>query len=111
MGSILKEHTRSTNIVARYGGEEFIVLLKDCNTDEAMVYAENIRKAIESHPFNHREKQPMGFVSISGGVASYPHDGNSIKEIVELADKALYFSKGSGKNRITRYESNLGSSG
>jgi diguanylate cyclase (GGDEF)-like protein len=110
MGSILKEHTRSTNIVARYGGEEFIVLLKDCNTDEAMVYAENIRKAIESHPFNHREKQPMGFVSISGGVASYPHDGNSIKEIVELADKALYFSKGSGKNRITRYESNLVSS-
>jgi diguanylate cyclase (GGDEF)-like protein len=111
MGSILKEHTRSTNVVARYGGEEFIVLLKDCSMDEAMVYAENIRKAIESHPFNHREKQPMGFVSISGGVASYPHDGNSIKEIVELADKALYFSKGSGKNRITRYEPNLGSSG
>jgi diguanylate cyclase (GGDEF)-like protein len=111
MGGLLKKNTRATDTVARYGGEEFIVLLKDCDKDKAMAYADNIRKAIESHPFNHREKQPLGFVSISGGVASYPHDGTSIKEIVEMADKALYRSKGSGKNRITRYESNLGSPG
>ncbi|NIT03413.1 diguanylate cyclase, partial [Candidatus Saccharibacteria bacterium] len=94
MGGLLKKHTRSTNTVARYGGEEFIVLIRDCDKDQAMAYAENIRKLIESHPFNHREKQPLGFVSISGGVASYPADGKSIKEIVELADRALYRSKG-----------------
>ncbi|MCK5506702.1 MAG: diguanylate cyclase, partial [Thermodesulfovibrionia bacterium] len=69
-----------------------------------MVCAENTRKLIESHPFKHREKQPLGFVSVSGGVAAFPLHGNTIKELIEHADEALYESKKSGKNRITEYK-------
>lgn len=103
LGKLLKENTRSTNIVSRYGGEEFIILIQNIDKFDAMILAENIRKLIASHPFAYREKQPLGFLSISGGVATFPYDGESIKELIEHADKALYESKQSGKNRVTQY--------
>ncbi|MEK7196709.1 MAG: GGDEF domain-containing protein [Nitrospirota bacterium] len=105
LSKLLKENTRSTDTIARYGGEEFIVLLPNTEKNSAMLYAEKIRKAIESCPFQHREKQPLGYVSISGGVATFPLDGKSIDSIVKNADKALYESKTSGRNRVTKYES------
>ncbi|KAF0145373.1 MAG: hypothetical protein FD156_943 [Nitrospirae bacterium] len=105
LSKLLKENTRSTDTIARYGGEEFIVLLPNTEKNSAMLYAEKIRKAIESCPFQHREKQPLGYVSISGGVATFPFDGKSIDSIVKNADKALYESKTSGRNRVTKYES------
>ena len=69
-----------------------------------MVYAEEIRKKIESHPFPHSEKQPLGFLSVSGGVAEFPADGDTIDGLVKHADDALYVSKKSGRNRITEYQ-------
>ena len=105
LSKLLKENTRSTDTIARYGGEEFIVLLPNTEKNNAVLYAEKIRKAIESCPFPHREKQPLGYVSISGGVATFPLDGKSIDSIVKNADKALYESKTSGRNRVTKYES------
>lgn len=105
LSKLLKENTRSTDTIARYGGEEFIVLLPNTEKNSAMLYAEKIRKSIESCPFQHREKQPLGYVSISGGVATFPLDGKSIDSIVKNADKALYESKTSGRNRVTKYES------
>lgn len=104
LSSLLKKNIRSTNIVARYGGEEFIVLLQNTNKKNAMMYAENIRGVVESHPFPHRERQPFGFVSLSGGVAEFSLDGKSIHEVIKHADEALYQSKKSGKNRNTQYE-------
>jgi diguanylate cyclase (GGDEF)-like protein len=104
LSELLKENTRSTNIIARYGGEEFIVLLQKTDKRGAMVYAEEIRKKIESHPFPHCEKQPLGFVSVSGGVAEFPADGDTVDGLVKHADDALYESKKSGRNRITEYQ-------
>ncbi len=104
LSELLKKNTRSTNIIARYGGEEFIVLLQKTDKRGAMVYAEEIRKKIESHPFPHSEKQPLGFLSISGGVAEFPADGDTIDGLVKHADDALYVSKKSGRNRITEYK-------
>jgi diguanylate cyclase (GGDEF)-like protein len=103
LGKLLKGKTRSTNVAARYGGEEFIVLLQNTDKHQAEIYAEDIRKTIENHPFLYREMQPLGFISISGGIAEFPHDGESIKELIENADKALYESKESGRNRIKIY--------
>ncbi|MBI5196412.1 MAG: diguanylate cyclase [Nitrospirae bacterium] len=102
---LVKKNSRSTNIVARYGGEEFIVLLKDNDKNGVMTYAENIRKMIETHPFQHREKQPLGFVSISGGVVAYPVDGDTIEKLIKNADSALYSAKESGRNRVIAYQS------
>lgn len=104
MGRLLKSKTRSTDIVSRYGGEEFIVLLQNTEKGHAFAYADGIRKLIAAHPFLHAQKQPLGCVSISGGVATYPMDGESIEALVKNADAALYRSKESGRNQVRKYE-------
>lgn len=104
LSRILRENTRGLDIIARYGGEEFIALLPNTDKNGASIYAEKIRKIIETYTFKHREKQPSGYVSVSGGVATFPSDGNTIDAVVRCADEALYISKKSGRNMVTRYE-------
>jgi diguanylate cyclase (GGDEF)-like protein len=104
LSRILKENSREGDVTARYGGEEFIVLMPDTDKEGAVLYGEKIRKVIENYPFRHREKQPLRCVSVSGGVASFPFDGSSVEAVIRCADEALYESKRSGRNMITRYE-------
>jgi diguanylate cyclase (GGDEF)-like protein len=107
VGKLLREHTRSTNIVARYSGEEFVVLLENVKNSVAMSCAENLRKLVESHPFPFRAKQPLGCISVSGGIANFPADGKTVDEIIKHAGEALYVSKNAGGNRVTKYEPGL----
>jgi diguanylate cyclase (GGDEF)-like protein len=107
IGHLLGKNTRSTNLLARYGGEEFILLLQNTQKDAALKCADNMRRLIETHDFPHREKQPLGCVSISGGVATFPFDGDTVEEIIKRADEALYAAKASGRNCIMRYEPQL----
>jgi diguanylate cyclase (GGDEF)-like protein len=104
LSKLLKDSTRGTDVVARFGGEEFIILMPDTDKDNALRYAEKIRILIEEYPFNHREKQPAGYVSISGGIAAFPFDGNSLSAVIRRADEVLYESKRSGRNKVMRYE-------
>ena len=102
---LMRESTRKESTLARYGGEEFIVMLPGIAKEEAFVYAERLRGKIASHPFKHKEQQPLGCVSISGGVASFPEDGDSIYKVIQLADKSLYQAKSEGKNRVLLHQS------
>jgi diguanylate cyclase (GGDEF)-like protein len=104
LSELTLEVTRKDSTIARYGGEEFIVMLPGVSKKGAYIYAERLREKISLHPFPYREKQPIGFVSISGGVASFPEDGNSIQEVIHLADQVLYQAKFQGKNRVLKYE-------
>jgi len=104
LSELVAKFTRKTSVVARYGGEEFIVMLPEISKEEAFVYAERVREMIAAHPFAHREKQPLGIVSISGGVASFPADGRSIHEVIQLADAALYQAKREGRNRVIMHK-------
>ncbi|MEW6109641.1 MAG: sensor domain-containing diguanylate cyclase [Nitrospirota bacterium] len=104
LGRLLKENTRGRDIIARYGGEEFIVMLPNTNKEGAYLYGEKIRKIIESARFRHREKQPLGLVSVSGGIATFPADAETIESTIKLADAALYKSKEAGRNRVTKFE-------
>ncbi len=106
-GGLLRGCTPDDAVVARYGGEEFIVMLPSVSTEDAFQYAEYLRNAIANHPFPHRQKQPFGFLSISGGIACFPNHGRSIQEVVRLADTALYKAKESGRNRIVAHSSYL----
>lgn len=85
---------RNGDLVARYGGEEFAVLLKDADASVARVVVERLRKAIEGYHWEFRA------VTASFGVATLT-DGVSREELIESADRALYASKGSGRNRYT----------
>jgi len=107
LSQLVQEYTRKTSVVARYGGEEFIVLLPGISAADAFKYAERLREAIATHPFPHRESQPFGFLSVSGGIASFPDHERSIQGVIRLADEALYKAKESGRNRITVHNSSL----
>jgi diguanylate cyclase (GGDEF)-like protein len=100
MGEFMTERLRRTDIAARYGGEEFVILLPETSKSNAAVYAEALRKQIEENPFQGRETQPLGIVSVSMGVASYPDDGEDLSLLINSADDALYRAKAAGRNKI-----------
>jgi diguanylate cyclase (GGDEF)-like protein len=103
LAGLVRENIRPTDFCCRYGGEEFMVAMPETDGESAMRVAERITEAIAEHPFRHRDAQPQGCISISGGVASFPQDGNSGGELTHHADQALYDSKRAGRNRTTRY--------
>jgi diguanylate cyclase (GGDEF)-like protein len=104
ISKLLQGASRKTSAIARYGGEEFIVMLPGISKEDAFLYAERFREKISTHPFPHREKQPLGCVSISGGIASFPTDGDSIRKVIQLVDAALYQAKSAGRNRIIMHK-------
>ena len=103
LSDLVRSVTRKNSVIIRYGGEEFLIMLPAISKEEASVYAERFRERVSSHPFLHGEKQPLGCISISGGIASFPIDGETIFKVIQHADKALYQAKSEGKNRIIRY--------
>ncbi len=103
LATLLREKIRPTDLCCRYGGEEFLVAMPDTDGENAYQVAERIRRAIEEHPFRHREGHPGGRITISGGLSTFPQDGNSVVELTSQADQALYESKRAGRNRVARY--------
>lgn len=104
LSEVVRTVTRKNSVIVRYGGEEFIVMLPGINKEDAFIYAERLREKIALYPFAHRETQPLGYVSISGGVASFPFDGESIYKVIQLADMALYKAKAEGRNRVIMHK-------
>lgn len=104
LSDLISRLTRKDSVLARYGGEEFIVMLPNIPKEEALRYAERVREEIERYPFLHSDVQPLGHVSISGGVATFPDDASSIEKVIEIADRALYRAKAEGRNRVIKHE-------
>ncbi len=103
LAAVLRDNLRPHDVSCRYGGEEFIVAMPDTGAEDAMSVAERIRQAIESTPFRHRERQPGGKLTVSGGLAVFPRDGGNLDELIEHADQALYAAKRAGRNRVRAY--------
>ena len=103
-GQILRDAVRPDDVAARYGGEEFIVILPQTPKDGAVKAAERIREGMISHKFPNGETQPLGLVSLSGGVSTFPDDGRAGPELIVAADQALYKAKNAGRNRVLRAE-------
>ena len=98
MTRLMTECFRTEDSLFRYGGEEFAVLLTDTDTDGAMTALERFRQAVERYPF-----PQVGTKTVSiGMVAIQP--GDTVENIVARADKALYYAKNHGRNRLDRYE-------
>lgn len=92
---------RPIDIIARYGGEEFIVMLSDTNSAGARLIADNILSAIRELKIEHNGSKVESFVTISiGSATNTPQINQDIEFLIQLADKALYTAKGSGRNRV-----------
>lgn len=104
MAKLVQENVRTGSVFGRYGGEEFLLILPATNRQGALSAAENLCQAIATHEFPFRSNQPLGFVSVSGGVAECPLDGTDAATLVSAADEALYQAKRGGRNRVLAYE-------
>jgi diguanylate cyclase (GGDEF)-like protein len=78
-----------------------VILCPGIAWEGAHILAERVRAVVEQHPFANREKQPSGAVTVSVGIAGYPHDGASAQDVLKAADDALYNSKRTGRNRVS----------
>jgi len=104
LSQILVGNLRRTDAPFRYGGEEFTVILPATSREGALIKLEKVRKEIENFPFDYRENQPGGKITVSIGIATYPIDGKNAPDIINCADRALYGAKETGKNRICLYK-------
>jgi diguanylate cyclase (GGDEF)-like protein/PAS domain S-box-containing protein len=99
---ISRSSSRGGELAARYGGEEFIVLLPNCDGDNAYQSGENIRQSVEALAIKHPNSKVASVVTISVGCATlYPFENRyTKKDLIKLADEALYEAKDNGRNRV-----------
>jgi diguanylate cyclase (GGDEF)-like protein len=106
---LMRRITREHDIVARIGGDEFAVLFWDRRPprlasskppDSALVLARRFLRALERHEFPSLGPDAVGVLTISGGLASFPADGNTCLELLRKADLALKAVKRTGKKGI-----------
>ena len=90
---LMEKIFRQTDFLFRYGGEEFVVILHNCDIEGARFSLERFRKAVENYNF------PSGELTVSVGCAKIdPHISPKIH--LEHADRALYYAKDNGRNRV-----------
>jgi diguanylate cyclase (GGDEF)-like protein len=95
LADLMSSSVRAEDIVCRFGGEEFTILLPNANLDETRERAETIREATSGLVVSDSQH-----VTLSLGVAAYPGHGTSARELIEVADAALYAAKASGRDRV-----------
>jgi len=95
VGELIKENCRENDIAVRFGGEEFVCLFPNCEKGHAENKAEYLRKKIQS-------LTPEGIaITASVGVTCIKdYDVSSLDTVLEIADKALYKAKNTGRNKV-----------
>jgi len=109
LSKILEDNTRDNDVVCRFGGEEFAIILPNVFSDVAYAIAERIRSKVADSYFKNQETQPNGNVTISVGIGIFPDDASTDRELLNVADEALYYAKSSGRNNVKLYQEYLGS--
>lgn len=105
LSEVLTNSSRSNDLVGRLGGEEFCVVQPGVSSEAAECIADRMRQIIE-------EGKDTGFcselkITASFGVASLSNGMNCHTEMIEQSDKALYFAKESGRNRVVKWDQGL----
>lgn len=101
LGLFLKGMVRSSDIACRYGGEEFMLLLPEASIEIAQQRAEQIRAGIKHMILEYR-RQSLGGITLSLGVAEFPHHGNTVEAVIRAADAALYQAKNRGRDQVVQ---------
>ncbi|MFK8052974.1 MAG: GGDEF domain-containing protein [Woeseiaceae bacterium] len=98
VSEVLSSLSRPGDIVARFGGEEFVMLLPSTDLVRADHLAEQIRATLADTPYT--GGGDVFSLTSSFGVASYSSEDENVSDMILRADRALYKSKASGRNRV-----------
>ena len=98
VAKIMSENVRTVDVVARYGGEEFAIILINTTPEMALVVSQRIVDNIADYPYSMNDETIQ--MTISGGMSLYPTHSENMKDLIELADKAMYDAKQVGGNQI-----------
>ncbi len=93
--SELRRSVRDRDLVARYGGEEFVVVLPGLLADQALCMAERLRTKLAE------QEWPYRAITASFGLSTIDPSVETPTELFERADRALYSSKATGRDRVT----------
>jgi diguanylate cyclase (GGDEF)-like protein len=99
IGDLIKGNLRLIDYAFRYGGDEFVVLLPQTSKESSLVVVRRIRELLTSRVFFTDEKLNIK-VTASFGVAAFPGDGRTRKELLRKADEAMYLVKNTTRNNI-----------
>ena len=106
IGTIILQEIRKSDFAARYGGEEISIILPETASAEAFAFSDRLREIIHNLPITIREKEVV-YISVSIGIASFPEDAANRRDLIDAADKALYFAKDKGRNKTIVYSESL----
>lgn len=96
----LVEGVKGKDVAARYGGEEFAIILPATNINAALTVGNALRKAVAGKEVvNRNTGEKLGRITLSGGAAQYVA-GESLEQLIDRADGALYMAKHNGRNQI-----------
>ncbi len=98
IADIMRSVFRKTDLKAKYGGDEFIILMRDIDEEYIETVINRFRNKILNHDF--APGREYNQITASIGVSFFPRDGKNISELIDNADKALYYVKNRGKNQL-----------
>ena len=90
---ILKEEVRGSETLARFGGDEFLLLMPGADREQAEQALRRLCHAVAENPYYRKDGLPLK-IGVSGGVAEYPREGDSIERLLQVADQQMYKQKG-----------------
>jgi diguanylate cyclase (GGDEF)-like protein len=99
LGDMLKRGVRKGDVACRYGGEEFMLVLPRTSVEGAAIVAEKIRGAAHNLDVAHHGA-PLGAITVSVGVGTYPIAADTPRDLIDAADQALYTAKRLGRDRV-----------
>ena len=92
---VITKSSRSVDVPSRVGGEEFTIILPGIDSQGGLIAAERIRASLENE-----HVEIVGKITASIGVATFIEQTSNLDELIEMADKAMYFAKQNGRNQV-----------
>jgi diguanylate cyclase (GGDEF)-like protein len=105
LGAFLRQNMRQSDAVVRFGGEEFLLLMPYSGAEQALARVEDWRSGFSAAPVPH-DSQHLN-ATFSAGLALYPEDAQTLEDLLQLADTALYRAKAEGRNRSVRWQAGM----